>query len=279
MQARLNMWRSRDLSLIGKILVLNTLIMSLFVYRLTVLPSLSQNVIHKINKIWSKFLWNDKKPKIAWKILCAPKINGGMGLSDFYKRDQSLKCQWITLYLRDPVVAFLADSALGNKLGPLMWKCNFSPKDCHILTQCRTFWYDVLKAWSKFNFFHPSGIDEIVEQVIWNNSHIRSAKHLLCNYNLIDLGVIKIKDLLNASSQFMTVSQFKHKFPRVNYLVYISILRAIPVEWKRVIVLATPSINLHLNAYELALATRSIVKIAYGALHINVSLLDEKCAK
>lgn len=87
-------WKVRDLSIIGKVLVINSLVMSLLVYRLAVIPCLSDSTIKKINKLWSDFIWGrDKRPKISWKILTAKKENGGLNLSDKRIRDLSLKIQ------------------------------------------------------------------------------------------------------------------------------------------------------------------------------------------
>lgn len=89
-------WKVRDLSLVGKVLVLNSLVMSLLVYHLTVTPILSKSAVKKINTLWSEFIWGKaKRPKIAWKLLTTQKDNGGLGLSDVAKRDLSLKIQWV----------------------------------------------------------------------------------------------------------------------------------------------------------------------------------------
>lgn len=68
MQCVADMWKTRDLSLVGKVLVINTLLMSLLVYRLSVLPLLSKVYIDRINKIWSSFLWNAKSRKYHGKL-------------------------------------------------------------------------------------------------------------------------------------------------------------------------------------------------------------------
>ena len=82
MQQILKLWCNRGLSLFGKINVINTLTASLFVHKLAVLPSLPENYINKIHKVWSEFIWNEKKPKIRIKILQANKDDSGAGLVD-----------------------------------------------------------------------------------------------------------------------------------------------------------------------------------------------------
>ena len=54
----LSTWASRSLSLFDKIQVVNMLIASLFVHKMTVLPSMSEEVIKKMESAIVKFLWN-----------------------------------------------------------------------------------------------------------------------------------------------------------------------------------------------------------------------------
>ena len=61
----LTMWRKRNLSLIGKVMIINTLVASLFVYKMYTLPLMSIQLIKKLEKLCSNFIWNDRKPKIA----------------------------------------------------------------------------------------------------------------------------------------------------------------------------------------------------------------------
>ena len=56
-------WQYRSLSLKGKILVINTLIASMFVYRMTVLPRIPEIYVKKLDQAISEFLWNGHKPK------------------------------------------------------------------------------------------------------------------------------------------------------------------------------------------------------------------------
>ena len=57
-------WSKRNLSLIGKVTIINTLIASLLVYKLTVLPNIKTKYIQTIENIILKFLWNGNKAKI-----------------------------------------------------------------------------------------------------------------------------------------------------------------------------------------------------------------------
>ena len=91
----LEVWRMRNLTLIGKIQVLNSLITSLFVYKMSVLPLIDYQLLSKLLKSFNEFLCDGKKPKIKLEILMAAKYDGGLGLANLGNRDKSLKAQWI----------------------------------------------------------------------------------------------------------------------------------------------------------------------------------------
>lgn len=80
-EAIVNLWQHRSLTLTGKVLVVNTLVSSLFTYKMMVLNSLSQQFITKIQTIINKFLWGNKKTKIKRDILKLPKMLGGLRLA------------------------------------------------------------------------------------------------------------------------------------------------------------------------------------------------------
>ena len=65
----LALWARRNFSLFGKVLIVNTLVASLFVYKMTVLPLMPQEYITKLNQCFTNFLWNNRKPKIKIEIL------------------------------------------------------------------------------------------------------------------------------------------------------------------------------------------------------------------
>ena len=94
-QAKLNIWQQCSLDLLSKITIINTLVASLFVYKMCVLPSMPGSLVGQINKIMEEFLWNGRKAKIPLHKLQNSKWVGGAGLVDFRKKEQVLKSSWI----------------------------------------------------------------------------------------------------------------------------------------------------------------------------------------
>ena len=87
-------WKNRGLSIIGKVQVVNTLVASLFVYKMTVLPQIPEHFIKKFDNLIREFLWNGRKAKIAYSTLQNPKEEGGLNLVNLRKKDIALKATW-----------------------------------------------------------------------------------------------------------------------------------------------------------------------------------------
>ena len=119
-------WKARNLTLTGKITVTNSLIASLFVYQMQVLPQITEKLDTKIKKIIENFIWNGRKPKIKYEILTCQKDSGGIKLTDLKLRDMSLKVQWVhRLHDNDTFLTALAYEFIQPKIkNALFWECN-----------------------------------------------------------------------------------------------------------------------------------------------------------
>ena len=89
-------WMNRSLPLIGKILVINTLMASLFVYDLAVIINLNHEEIKIVKQKTHSFLWNGKcTGRISMNTLTKPKLEGGWKLVNIKAKQDSLKIQSI----------------------------------------------------------------------------------------------------------------------------------------------------------------------------------------
>ena len=82
LQKTFSLWKSRSLSMVGRVLVLNILGLSrlLFVSRVLEPPSWVWARVYSL--IWP-FLWGSKIETIARKTIICPLKEGGLGLKDF----------------------------------------------------------------------------------------------------------------------------------------------------------------------------------------------------
>ena len=97
-KATLGCWKFRRLSLLGKVLILKSLITSQLVYILSPIQS-SPEAIKEINSIFYNFLWNGKGDKIKRNVMINDYSQGGLKMIDILSFNKSLKATWIKKYL------------------------------------------------------------------------------------------------------------------------------------------------------------------------------------
>ena len=169
-QAVLDMWKNRNLSIIGRISIVNTLVASILVHKMIVLPYMPQKYIDKIENQIMRFIWQDKKAKISKRILQANKSEGGLNLVNIRRRETSLKITWIQILEQDEKMAEIAYFFLSPTLKGDIWKCNLNSKDIkQLFNRENPFWRDILIAWSEYHY----NTEQLHEQTIWYNSNLR----------------------------------------------------------------------------------------------------------
>ena len=186
-------WQNRGLSLLGKVNVVNTLVGSLFVYKMQVLLSPSTSFIRQVEEVVVKFLWNGAWPKIPLKQLQLAKTQGGLNLVNLEWKDISLKSCWPAMLAADSTLSSLSYELLVPELKERIWDCNLNETDVDFWI-ANPFWNNVLKAWSKINY-QPVVKGDIGKQCLWLNSLIRSNNKPLWWKEGFKLGLITISDL------------------------------------------------------------------------------------
>ena len=88
----------RRLTLLGKIVVLKSLIASQLVYILSPLPT-NDSAINDIYSMFFSFLWDGNGDKIKRDIMISDYNNGGLRMIDIKLFNKALKSSWIIKYL------------------------------------------------------------------------------------------------------------------------------------------------------------------------------------
>ena len=168
-QKTLNSWYNRSLSLIGKIQVVNTLVASLFVHKMMVLPLIPKNIVRSIDNHIREFIWNGKKSKVAYSILQNPKTMGGLNLVNLINKDKALKATWPKILYEEKDYADLVYNWMRvPHLKENIWRCTLKPQHVKYLKIKNQFWEDVLTSWCEFNCQNITP----ESQILWYNSNI-----------------------------------------------------------------------------------------------------------
>ena len=224
----LSSWNTRHLSLIGKVQVVNTLVASLFVHKMMVLPIIPVSIIKKVDNMIREFLWNGKKAKIAYKTLQNPKKSGGLNLVHLENKDKSLKATWPQILVSEPEYAKMVYGIMRCQvLGEDIWRCTIHPKDVKSMKFKSDFWKDVLTSWSEYNSCYQQRIEN---QIIWFNSRIKiGGKPIL--WNDVCLRGLKFVYQLYDGQKLKSSAAMYQEYG-LTTLRYNGLISAIPEEWK-----------------------------------------------
>ena len=96
----LTCWEYRRQTLLGKIVVLKSLIASQLVYMLSTLPT-NQQALDEINNIFYKFLWDGKGDKIERSIMLCDYESGGFRMLDLNSLNKALNLSWVKKYFNE----------------------------------------------------------------------------------------------------------------------------------------------------------------------------------
>ena len=127
-KAVLNSWQNRGLSLFGKVCVINTLVASMYIYKLMVLPNIEDKQVVELNRVMCDYLWNGKKPKVALRFLQCHKKQGGANLTNIKVRQKAIKMAWPQILQKDTRTMSLVSVFLKIDFGLDVWQLNLRKK-------------------------------------------------------------------------------------------------------------------------------------------------------
>ena len=148
----LNSWRPRHLTIKGKVLVVNTLIISKVIYILN-LTNLPVWVVHELKRAITDFIWSGKSHRIRYSVLINSISSGGLGLIDLHRMKCALRCKIIRKLfdqenILNPVAKSLIEFNLSQyknlKLGCDTFRVRVEP---HHLTTLLPFYRELLESW------------------------------------------------------------------------------------------------------------------------------------
>ena len=171
------MWSWRKLTLYGKISIINMLLSSQLIHRLSVLRIPQSDIIKSIDMTFHNYLWNDKPHMIPKTVVTLTYDQGGIKMVDIYKKDQSLKITWIKRIWEEPEYHICPTLDKVNKIPTkLLFKCNLHSKDiAHCWKKLPVpFWVDMMQHWCEYNYTNIKDCsDDVLNEIIWFNSNIR----------------------------------------------------------------------------------------------------------
>jgi exonuclease III len=229
----LKLWTLRKLTMLGKVRVINTMIVPQLLYIGNVLH-IPKKYIDQYNSIITQFIWDNKPPKIKYKTMINSQENGGLGLQDLTCKINSLKLKWINKIMdtnyNSPWKAYL-NTKVKVDINELPYH-NLN-KNCYPMFADQ-FYNELFTLWAQIHYCNPKNNEEICRQSIWHNSNIQKSQTCIFYKEWQDNHINYIQDLLNKEGSMLTKNEMENKYGiTCKGLDYESLTHAIPQAWKR----------------------------------------------
>ena len=265
-----SIWSRRRLSLFGKIIIINSLLSSQLVYKLSVLPTPSTSELKELDQLFFNYLWNNKPHKIAKKSIIADKAHGGLRMVDIKSKNASLKIPWIKRIIQNPKYTICPILDLYCKTDmKILLQCNIAANDLSFCfkKQLPKFWIDVLKCWCEYNYKEVDEIKNPATQIIWFNSNIKVGNTILFHKHLLSKGVLYLSDITKDNKEFYSLNEFNRKFNcTINFLYYLSLIHSIPNHYKIGIKNAIQTGRVDPSNVEVLIRTKKVSRKIYSDL-------------
>lgn len=233
-------WSNRNMSLKGKITVINALVTSILQYPCACSPSPPRLTVNFKRKV-TDFIWNFKPSRIAYTLLIQPITTGGLKLADLESRIFACHVKWINFlwYNPDSILANICLQATKqhDMRTVILAKTDWSKK----MNPVYSFLSQIFHTWAKFHVAEPSTTHSVLNEVIWNNDFLKLEERFQMCSKWKQAGIKTVKDLLHSSeSRFLTHEELNLQYGLNSTFIEVLQIRAIlPCKWKRLITTST----------------------------------------
>ena len=151
--------------------------------------------------------------------------------------DKALKITWVKRLCSDDsgLWKLIPLSLLSNVGGKFLFQCNYDLKYLCTNEHLPKFYGDVSIHWQELNCTTPKDKEDFLNQIIWNNRFIRINNSSVYYRIWNQVGICKLACIVNdTGNSFLSFKVLVQKFKiKCNFLHYLSLLSAIPDQWKK----------------------------------------------
>lgn len=271
-------WEKRNLSPLGKITVIKTLILPIFNHLFTSIPNPDQTVLETINEILYDFLWN-KKAKIKATIVVKQYGDGGLKMINLKAFINALKATWIRRLL----------------LTDCKWRCFIKQYiDIEKMTSCNTnyvekivgnvknkFWKDVLLSFLEIDRKLELSEDQVLKSPLFYNRNITVGGICTFYQTWHKKGLVFLNDLIKENCHFYTHQEVIGKIGiSINLLQYQGLVSSVKAYLKKIKVTLShkekePFIPSHIQPF---LVQQTGAQTLYNILNKNNAIPTSKLA-
>ena len=222
MNKQIRIWQTRNLTLIGKILIIKSLLISKIIHILLSLPSPTETLFIKIESLFELFLWNGKPPKFKKQILEKTIADGGLQYPNIRHVDATMKASWFKRIYKS-TGDWVSIPHIYKLEGVYMYGDIYQQQLLN--TVKNVFWRDTIKALILINMqqtFH--GKESLLATPIWYNSQLIPEKR----YTWVNKCITTIGDILDNQGNIWSIEEIFQKWKiKCDFLLHLSLKKRI----------------------------------------------------
>ncbi len=237
LQKLLDSWRSRDLTLFGKITIIKTLGISQLLFSATMLD-IPEGIIQKINKILYSFIWKSKD-RIKRNSIIGNYEKGGLKMIDIESQFEAIKAAWVPRIVNSGINAWatLARHYL-NMFGKdyFVLQMSFkSKKTFDAINQVPFFYQEVILGFNKSKMVEkPHHRDELFNETIWGNRYLTYKGKTLYSKIWILSGITKLNQVYNHNGKIDHEMFYDHLIDKNNYFKHVTMISKAMAQYKNI---------------------------------------------
>ena len=225
-------WSKRKLTLIDRVTVIKSLMLSKFAYLFLALPNPPGDILRKLERVSFKFLWNKGPDRISRRQIVKNIETGGLRMIDIHAFITSLKVTWLKRIIMNSEtdnwsilsgINFSRVTSLCDGYFKSISKTLFNP-----------FWNDLIKSLQK-NFFYSvlkiEEIEDILYSSRWCNTNFSEDGTFLI-LSWFEKGIKNVIDILDANGDIYNFEQLKETYIlKGTFLGYQGLISKLPRAW------------------------------------------------
>ena len=265
-------WKRRNITPVGKITVIKSLLLAKLVHLFLALPNPSQAYIKKIEHIFFRFLWDGKPDRIKRNKIIQSLESDGLCMIHLPSFIDSLKISWIKRVNGSSDI-WTALTKMQQLDPERMMTCSVTSLNEVKKSIKNIFWKEVTESVIRFHKSISLENNEILREPIWFSDYTKFKKSRIKKWD--DQGLRFIGDLFNPrTGNIMTRDEIRlHYRISMTFLCYESLIRSLPASIRQTVQITFERPNIPFKL-QLCLSNLKFNRICYS---LFVNEIREKC--
>ena len=195
--------------------------------------SIPSEIVKEVNSIFYNFIWNGKA-KVKRCALISDIDKGGLKMLDIESMISARRVICLKKFLEDYPSTWKSflNCCILSVGGNLILHCNFDT--VKLKTQFPKYYKDCFDTWSGLNSRTPVTFNDVMNEIIWNNRFICIDKTSVYRSDLVNLGIMKVGDLITDNNFFLHEDPSVQISPEQRFFI-MGVVHALPSDWKTLI--------------------------------------------